>query len=767
MEPVYFSLFAFIFTAFLVFVLATRKTARSLPGPRGLPFIGSIHELPKENVWKVYSDWAAKYGEIFAFNVFNRQIVVINSISIATELMDKRARLYSDRPDLALLPLLGWGFDLAFMRIHDPRYRPHRKIVAQQFSRRIQKFEEVQLAECRRTLLAILHNPADFFPLVKHFAASVILKTTYGQELGQNKHLVHLATEAVDVLSEKVFFGAQLLYAFPLLRHLPWWAPVPGAGIKRFARSNTATVSEMVDLPIESLQKSLNAGGDIPCWATNLLQENSATSITDIKAVTATSYAAGIHTVESPMKSFLLAMILYPRCQELAQAEIDRVIGLGRLPSFEDRSQLPYVSAICREILRWHPPVPLGVAHAISEDDIYDGCFIPKVLQQGYEQYRNGAFKIPQMDRWIVLVSGNEMLDALRGAPEHILSMEAAMTDLLSADYTLGTETLRDTYHLGVIKHAMNKQLGSVVPAIADETKKAFDEIIGKRVEKDPTQWTSIRVNEAITDIVCRAVNRAFVGAALCRNEDYLEINKLFTKHVIFGAVFINFFPGPLKNVAGAAFTRISGLRKRMAQHIGPLIKARSKDSDRKNDMLTWLMEAAPAHEANSADALALRILNVNFMALHSTAMTFIHALLHLASKPEYLQPLRQELEEQFGYSLNITFELETFDKCWKLDSFLKESQRLNGLGAFSMPRKALVPFQFPDGTIVPAGAIVGTIPPAIHMDERHYKNADTFDGFRFVSQRVSANGGQSDANLRLTGLGNTYLSFGGGRHAW
>ncbi|KAF7335150.1 O-methylsterigmatocystin oxidoreductase [Mycena sanguinolenta] len=378
MEPLYFSFFTLILTAFLVFVLATRRKARNLPGPRGLPFIGSIHELPQENVWKVYSDWAAKYGGIFAFKVFNRQIVVINSISIATELIDKRARLYSDRPDLALIPLLGWGFDLAFMRIHDPRYRPYRKIIAQQFSRRIQKFEEVQLAECRAALFAILYNPADLFLLVNHFAASVILKTTYGQELGQNKRLVHLATEAVDVLSERVFFGAQLLYAFPLLRHLPWWAPVPGAGIKRFARNNTATVAEMVDLPIELLQNSLKAGGDIPCWATNLLQQDSETSVADIKAVTATSYAAGIHTAESCMKSFLLAMVLHPHCQELAQAEIDRVIGSGRLPSFEDRSQLPYVSALCREIFRWHPPVPLGVAHATSEDDIYDGYFIPK-----------------------------------------------------------------------------------------------------------------------------------------------------------------------------------------------------------------------------------------------------------------------------------------------------------------------------------------------------------------------------------------------------
>ncbi|KAJ7693905.1 cytochrome P450 [Mycena rosella] len=314
------------------------------------------------------------------------------------------------------------------------------------------------------------------------------------------------------------------------------------------------------------------------------------------------------------------------------------------------------------------------------------------------------------------------MLDALRGAPEHVLSMEAAMSDLLSADYTLGTETLRNTYHLGVIKNAMNKQLGSIVPDISDETTKAFGDIIGARVTDDRSLDS----------------DSLFSG----RNEDYCKINKLFTKHVVFGAVFINFFPGPLKKIAGAMFTRISGLQKRMAHHIEPLIQARSKEVERKDDMLTWLIEAAPVEDKNSAEALALRILN-----------TFTHALLHLASKPEYLQPLRQELEEQFGDSLDVTtHQLETFDKCLKLDSFLKESQRLSGLGAY--------------GTMIPVGAIVGTIPPAIHADERYYKNADTFDGFRFSLNRGSNDAEQSDASLRLTGLGNTYLSFGGGRHA-
>ena len=39
--------------------------------------------------------------------------------------------------------------------------------------------------------------------------------------------------------------------------------------------------------------------------------------------------------------------------------------------------QLPYIAAIVKETMRWAPPLPLGSAHRLMEDDIYKGMFIP------------------------------------------------------------------------------------------------------------------------------------------------------------------------------------------------------------------------------------------------------------------------------------------------------------------------------------------------------------------------------------------------------
>jgi cytochrome P450 len=52
--------------------------------------------------------------------------------------------------------------------------------------------------------------------------------------------------------------------------------------------------------------------------------------------------------------------MLHPDAQKRAQAEIDAVVGTERLPTFEDRSSLPYVEAVLRETLRWNPVFPLG-----------------------------------------------------------------------------------------------------------------------------------------------------------------------------------------------------------------------------------------------------------------------------------------------------------------------------------------------------------------------------------------------------------------------
>jgi len=59
-------------------------------------------------------------------------------------------------------------------------------------------------------------------------------------------------------------------------------------------------------------------------------------------------------------------MILHPEVFAKAQTEIDRVVGTDRLPDFQDRTSLPYVESLVKEVYRYDslPPNTAPLSHA-------------------------------------------------------------------------------------------------------------------------------------------------------------------------------------------------------------------------------------------------------------------------------------------------------------------------------------------------------------------------------------------------------------------
>ena len=55
----------------------------------------------------------------------------------------------------------------------------------------------------------------------------------------------------------------------------------------------------------------------------------------------------------------ILAMAFHPDVQRRAQEELDRVVG-DRLPVIADRELTPYLNALIKEVLRWHPSLPMS-----------------------------------------------------------------------------------------------------------------------------------------------------------------------------------------------------------------------------------------------------------------------------------------------------------------------------------------------------------------------------------------------------------------------
>ena len=102
------------------------------------------------------------------------------------------------------------------------------------------------------------------------------------------------------------------------------------------------------------------------------------TRLSDLLLVIPLLSGGGSDTIATTMGFWTLAMLAYPETQARAQAELDAVVGRTRLPTFADYPHLPYIRAMVKELLRWRPIAPIITPHRLTEDDWYEGMFIPK-----------------------------------------------------------------------------------------------------------------------------------------------------------------------------------------------------------------------------------------------------------------------------------------------------------------------------------------------------------------------------------------------------
>ncbi|KAK0223440.1 cytochrome P450 [Armillaria fumosa] len=367
----------------LFYLLRYRRRVPLPPGPKGFPLIGNLWDVPAGYPWVTYARWTTTYGDIIYLDTPGNPTIIINSAQAADDLLEKRSRNYSDRPDFTMTMLTGWGRILSFMRYSD-WWRMHRRMFHQYFQpRAVPAYYPVQM-KATSVLLQQLHNSPDaFVQHIRHHAGSIIMKTVYGYDVDVNgDKFVELADRAMDTIRIVGNLGTFLVDYIPSLKYLPRW--LPGTNFLSLANDWRNFVNDMIDKPFEYASDSLANGSPSSSFVSqnltklkNIGMQDNATQLEIIRNTAGVAFAGGADTTVSVVSSVILAFLLYPEVQAKAQAELDAVVGPTRLPNFDDRPQLPYIDAILLESLRWNPVVPMGVAHRSVKADVYRGYYIP------------------------------------------------------------------------------------------------------------------------------------------------------------------------------------------------------------------------------------------------------------------------------------------------------------------------------------------------------------------------------------------------------
>lgn len=191
---------------------------------------------------------------------------------------------------------------------------------------------------------------------------------------------------------------------------------------------------------------------------------------------------------------------------------------------------------------------------------------------------------------------------------------------------------------------------------------------------------------------------------------------------------------------------------------------------DSKNDseshMLAWLIDSAKGVDRNPSTLAHIEVL-LALASVHTTLLRMVNTLYDLTQNPSYFDELRQEIEEvqSAGWSFS------SYANLHKMDSVLRESQRMSPPTYLGMKRIFKAPYTFSSGLHVSAGTYVCLPTYAIENDPFVTPFPEAFDGLRSYRKRIERSGDKgiiepTDKTHTFSAPEKTVLNFGYGKTA-
>ncbi|KAI0027033.1 cytochrome P450 [Vararia minispora EC-137] len=410
--------------------LSSKRSALPLPpGPKPLPIVGNIFDVPKSFAWVHYQRWTAKYGDVISLTVLGKVIVVLNSVAAIQDLvLTARANVFASRPHIKAVEMTNMHDQTVFLAPYGRKWRDRRRIIDKYFRpAAIQAYQPVLQDRVTLAMKRLAQDPARFRKHIRECTNAVVLSTVYGYDVKDGGDLfVGLAEEVAALVKYAVLPGSTIVNTLPFLGSLPTWAL--GPAFHRLIQRGKYVSYESIHAPFRWTKDSIRNGTARQSLARESLEElaeGDEEGELVLREAFGAIFGAASDTTVAAISAFILAMTLFPDVQARAHGELDTVVGRDRLPAFSDRPNLPYIDALVHELLRWSPVVPQGVPHVADEDVVWKGYRIPK-----------GAMVIG--NAWAILHDPASYAQPEIFRPERFLSPDGRFVADPSVDYYFG-----------------------------------------------------------------------------------------------------------------------------------------------------------------------------------------------------------------------------------------------------------------------------------------------------------------------------------------
>ncbi len=375
--------------------------ASAIPGPKGLPFIGSL--LPAyTDPFGFIVDVYRTYGGHACAHIGPVRVFMLNHPDLVKEVLVTQQNAFAKGRSLqATKVFFGEGLLTSEGAFHE---RQRRLIQPAFHRRRFGIYSEMMTGAITRTSERWRDGATiDVAEEMSHLNLTVVGRTLLNMDIEEDAREIG----SLFTTLQKDFSS----FALPFAR-LRERSPLP-AGRRR--REAVRRLRYLIDEKIRARRASGTDQGDV---LSILLQaqdrEGDGTGMPDaqVRDELITIIVAGYETTAMALTWTWYLLSRYPRCEATLHDELSAVLE-GRMPSLDDLPRLPYTEAVFAETLRLYPP-----AWAIPRRAVADCTVGGHVVQTGdsvslcpYAVHRDSRYH-PDPDvfvpeRWL---RGNETL---------------------------------------------------------------------------------------------------------------------------------------------------------------------------------------------------------------------------------------------------------------------------------------------------------------------------------------------------------------------
>ncbi|CAH2063165.1 unnamed protein product [Thlaspi arvense] len=408
------------------YFLHRRHRTTVIPGPRGLPFVGSMSLMSNALAHRCIAATAEKFGakRLMAFSLGDTRVIVTCNPDVAKEI------LYS--PVFADRPIKESAYSLMFNRAigfapYGVYWRTLRRIASNHlFSPKQIKRSETQRRVIANQIVKCLAKQSNTEGLcARDLIKTASLNNMMCSVFGKEYELEHEHDE-VSELRGLVEEGYDLLGTLNWTDHLPWLSEFDPQRIRSRCCSLVPKVNRFVNRIISDHRDQIH---DSPSDFVDVLLSLDGPdklSDPDIVAVLWEMIFRGTDTVAVLIEWILARMVLHPDIQSMVHNELDQIVGRSRAVEESDVASLTYLTAVVKEVLRLHPPGPLlSWARLAITDTTIDGRRVP-------------AGTTAMVNMWAIAHDPHVWEDPLEFKPERFVTKEGGFEfSVLGSDMRL------------------------------------------------------------------------------------------------------------------------------------------------------------------------------------------------------------------------------------------------------------------------------------------------------------------------------------------